>query len=849
MKKMQKSSFIHGALIATICIIITKILGLLYVIPFHKIIGKQGGALYGYAYSLYDVFLTLSTVGIPLAMSKLISQYSSLGYFNTKDRVYKLTFRIILITSILATVVLLIFTPSLAKIIIGNLEGGNSHEDIIYVVRVLASSLVIVSVLSIYRARLQGQKFIQLPSYSQVIEQIVRIAIILIGSYISAVVLKLSIKVTVSIAVFAVTIGSLIAFIYLYFNVKDKDELKPVKYIMSKEEKAITDKEILKKIIHYSLPFIITGFATSLIRVIDTITIVRILTEKAHFIIEDAENISSIFNTWGSKLVVIVTTVSDGVVVSLLPHITSSFAKGDMDDVAKKINQSLQLVIVCTIPMAVGMMLLSKEIWYVFYGLDSLGPNVFKVYILYSIFFSLAITSISIMQSLNQFKILLASLSVGIITKFFGNYLLIPFFSSINIPGYHGASISTMLAFGIIFTINMINIIIKFKYKYKDTLIILLKTLFNVSVMSIILMLINTLLNIRELNLLNSIFIIIINGVIGASVYLVLSYKMKILHEVFGNNNIDKIRNKIIKKKYSQYKLNEITDKEYLKLNINNAFPLYENKYIEINKRINKLNTVYYALYKGNEIIETICIYYINNDHYLPLFCKDITILKPLLYHIEKVFNNKKLVLEPFVINKDKQDILEELNLLNRISVKSEYDDANLYCFDKESFSDKKFIKNVKIAIEKGVIIEKKSNDLNNSISNLYEVAIDFNKYYTSCKNKLTKNKNIKLKGELQNNVNAAKELKEKYGKKHIVGEVITTKDISNIIIVKTCDISEFKDFNIKYAIYQFIFNENSGIINIVSYDRNNDIKTSIANNYYSLGKFIVKKGYVNDSK
>ena len=71
MGKLKKSSFLEGAFIATLCIILTKIIGILYVIPFYKIIGEQGGTLYGYAYNIYNVFLIISSAGIPLAISKL----------------------------------------------------------------------------------------------------------------------------------------------------------------------------------------------------------------------------------------------------------------------------------------------------------------------------------------------------------------------------------------------------------------------------------------------------------------------------------------------------------------------------------------------------------------------------------------------------------------------------------------------------------------------------------------------------------------------------------------------------------------------------------------------------------
>ena len=86
MGKMKRSSFKQGAFIATFAIILTKIIGIVYVIPFYKVIGEKGGALYGYAYTIYATFLSISTVGIPLAISKGIrNAFSSITtiYFSS----------------------------------------------------------------------------------------------------------------------------------------------------------------------------------------------------------------------------------------------------------------------------------------------------------------------------------------------------------------------------------------------------------------------------------------------------------------------------------------------------------------------------------------------------------------------------------------------------------------------------------------------------------------------------------------------------------------------------------------------------------------------------------------------
>ena len=69
---MKKNSFIEGTIIATICIVLVKILGMLYVIPFYAIVGSTGAALYAYAYNIYGLFLEIATAGVPNAVSKII---------------------------------------------------------------------------------------------------------------------------------------------------------------------------------------------------------------------------------------------------------------------------------------------------------------------------------------------------------------------------------------------------------------------------------------------------------------------------------------------------------------------------------------------------------------------------------------------------------------------------------------------------------------------------------------------------------------------------------------------------------------------------------------------------------
>ena len=103
---MKKSGFLEGTIIATSAIVITKILGMLYVIPFYAMVGVQGSALYAYAYNIYIMFLDISSAGLPIAISKIIKEYNTLGMMDAKKRAYQLGKKVISFISVAAFIIL-----------------------------------------------------------------------------------------------------------------------------------------------------------------------------------------------------------------------------------------------------------------------------------------------------------------------------------------------------------------------------------------------------------------------------------------------------------------------------------------------------------------------------------------------------------------------------------------------------------------------------------------------------------------------------------------------------------------------------------------------------------------------
>ena len=89
-KALRKNSFVEGTILATLSIFIVKIMGMLYVIPFYSMLDTDARSLYGISYSIYSIFLDISSAGLPIAISKIIKEYDTLGKIEAKERAYNI---------------------------------------------------------------------------------------------------------------------------------------------------------------------------------------------------------------------------------------------------------------------------------------------------------------------------------------------------------------------------------------------------------------------------------------------------------------------------------------------------------------------------------------------------------------------------------------------------------------------------------------------------------------------------------------------------------------------------------------------------------------------------------------
>lgn len=541
---MKKSSFLQGALIATLGIIISKILGVIYVIPFYAIIGEQGGALYGYAYNIYSIFLGVASVGLPLAISKLVSEYNALGYYYAKERVYTLGRKVITTLGIIVFLTLIIFAPHIAYLIIGDIKGGNTIEDVSYVVRMVSFAILVVPGLSIARGYLQGHKYITPTAFSQVIEQIVRVTFIIFGSYLTLRVFNLKLSNAVGIAVFGAFIGALFSYGYLIKKIFDHSNKLNRHAEITRAETKLTDNKIIKRLLMYAIPFIIIDISKNIYNSVDMVTLVKTLVNSLNYNIKVAESVMSIISTWGHKLNMIVASIATGIIVSLIPNLVSSFVIKDIDDVRKKINQALQILIYITIPMTVGLSFLAKPVWTAFYGTNVWGPVVFKYSIFMTLFSTIFNTTIIILQSVNRYKMVFTCLVLGLLTKIFLNIPLMYSFEEMGMYAFYGAITATILGYlvGVITGLIYLNKI--FNINYEKTIKHLINIVFVNIIMVLVLSLLKIIIPLSTSNRLLSLLICFVYAIGGATIYFVITYYNKTFEQIFGK----RLKNLIVEK-------------------------------------------------------------------------------------------------------------------------------------------------------------------------------------------------------------------------------------------------------------------------------------------------------------
>ncbi len=544
---MKKNSFIEGTIFASLSFLIIKFLGAIYVIPFYAIVGELGGALYSYAYTVYSLIINICTIGIPHAISKIISEYNTLEMYEAKERTFKIGNKIMVILSTILFLLMFIFAKQAAYIFIGDIDStGNSIEDVVLVIRSISFCLLIVPYLAIKRGYLQGQKFITVSTTGEVIEQVVRVAFILVGSYLAINVFNAKTSIGVAIAVFGAFIAGLAAYIYL--DVKIRKNKKEFNMPSKNQKDKVSNETILKKIVSFSIPLMIVSITTDLYNMTDLSLIIRGLGYLGYSG-KVAETIGSVMATWASKICLIVNAITFGLTINIIPHMSSSYVKKDYKTINNQFIKSIAMVIVIGLPMSIGISLLANEVYYIFYGASKYGGIILRL-LPYSIMLgNINMVVNTTLQSLDKFKTIYISTFTGLLTNALLDIPLMILCDKIGIYPYYGAIISTMIGTSISLTISLRKLKKDMNFEYKELLNIIKKALLPLASMIVVVLILEYFIGPLFTTRITSIITCIICAVVGAIIYGVISYKNKLLYNSLGEEYVNQILRKIKIKK------------------------------------------------------------------------------------------------------------------------------------------------------------------------------------------------------------------------------------------------------------------------------------------------------------
>ena len=544
---MKKNSFIEGTIFASLSFLIIKFLGAIYVIPFYAIVGELGGALYSYAYTVYSLIINICTIGIPHAISKIISEYNTLEMYEAKERTFKIGNKIMVILSTILFLLMFIFAKQAAYIFIGDIDStGNSIEDVVLVIRSISFCLLIVPYLAIKRGYLQGQKFITVSTTGEVIEQVVRVAFILVGSYLAINVFNAKTSIGVAIAVFGAFIAGLAAYIYL--DVKIRKNKKEFNMPSKNQKDKVSNKTILKKIVSFSIPLMIVSITTDLYNMTDLSLIIRGLGYLGYSG-KVAETIGSVMATWASKICLIVNAITFGLTINIIPHMSSSYVKKDYKTINNQFIKSIAMVIVIGLPMSIGISLLANEVYYIFYGASKYGGIILRL-LPYSIMLgNINMVVNTTLQSLDKFKTIYISTFTGLLTNALLDIPLMILCDKIGIYPYYGAIISTMIGTSISLTISLRKLKKDMNFEYKELLNIIKKALLPLASMIVVVLILEYFIGPLFTTRITSIITCIICAAVGAIIYGVISYKNNLLYNSLGEEYVNQILRKIKIKK------------------------------------------------------------------------------------------------------------------------------------------------------------------------------------------------------------------------------------------------------------------------------------------------------------
>ncbi len=466
---MSGKSFVKGALILSIAGIIGKMLGALYRIPFARIVGSEGVAIYNLGYPLYSLLLALSTAGIPLAVSKLIAECEERQEYATSRRIFRLALGVLLIIGVCAGIALFLGADYVAEHFL--------HEPRAAIcLRAIAPAMMFTCLMAVFRGYFQGLQQMIPTAVSQVIEQFVRVGTIFVALF---ALMPFGVELVVGGASLGAATGGCAAFIFLlctaawYQKKHPRGAGNP-----AAEEKS--NGQIIRQVLYLAIPISIGALVLPLMQSIDSLMVITRL-EAAGFDHVLALRYYGYLSGYAGPIINLPFIVTTALSASLVPAVAEALAAGRREDVAVNYRSAMLLAIVIVLPATVGLMTLATPICQLLYNeapsglaLFWMAPTVLVV--------GLYQTSAGTLQGMGKVMVPMQALMIGAAIKVVLTYVL----TAIPAIGIRGAALGTVIGFAVAALYNICNVAKNIGWKWFDPSYHLIKPVLSVAAMGIV---------------------------------------------------------------------------------------------------------------------------------------------------------------------------------------------------------------------------------------------------------------------------------------------------------------------------------------------------------------------------
>ncbi len=490
MNKIKKQSFMEGAAILVIAHLLVKVIGACFKIPLANILEETGMAYFSRAYNLYAALFVMATAGLPVAVSKMVSESLAKKNYAESKKILRAAVVLLSVIGVIGTCVLLFGARAFAD------KAFNSPGSYLSIVAI-SPAIFFISVLSAFRGYFQGHSNMIPTAYSEVLEAVSKLVIGLLGAYLFV---SSSYEVAAAGAISGVTIGGLLALLLLVlFYYKNKNSSP-----LTDATKASSSKKIFIRLLTIAVPITIGAAVMSLTNVIDTFMIsqrlsaitvdesmFKTLTEFFGVSAENArigEGISSAaadvmygsYSGYAMSLFNLPPSIVTSISMSIVPAISAALAINDKKQAKLLTESSVRITTMFALPCAIGMSLLSAPILVCLYN-NTRAEYTLSLLSLAIIFVCIVSVTTAILQASGHVFIPVKNMLIGGAFKVVSNFTLIAI-PELNIGG---APISTFFCYFIIATLNIVSIIkiIKPNFNIKDFII---KPLISAVVMGVV---------------------------------------------------------------------------------------------------------------------------------------------------------------------------------------------------------------------------------------------------------------------------------------------------------------------------------------------------------------------------